>query len=121
MTSDTPRSGRLAGVATLLSLVTCYGTLALVGLLGMLGFAVAINNALWAGAIVFFAGLAVLGLGLGFLRHRKPWPVLTGILGAAVIAYAMYVQYDRITEVLGFVLLSAAVFRDWRQKGTGSA
>ncbi len=103
-----------AALSTVLSLVACYGTLGVVALLGMLGTAIAIDEKLWAGAIVAFAFIAVGGLGLGFTRHRQHWPILTGAGGAAVIGYAMYIQYDRLIEVMGFILLSGAAFWDWR-------
>ncbi|NQV83369.1 MAG: MerC domain-containing protein [Rhodospirillales bacterium] len=104
----------LVAVATGLSLFACYGTLAVIGLLGALGIAIALDEALWAGAIVAFAGLAVVGLGLGLARHRRPWPVLVGAIGAAAIGYVMYGQYDRVVELAGFILLCFAAFWDWR-------
>ncbi|OYV75750.1 MAG: hypothetical protein B7Z66_11685 [Chromatiales bacterium 21-64-14] len=108
------RFGWLAGAATALSLVACYGTLVVITLLGALGITIAVNNALWAGAIVTFSILAVGGLGLGLARHRRPWPILVGGLGALTLAYAMYVHYARLTELAGFVLLCIAAFSDWR-------
>ncbi len=101
-------------MATALSLVVCYGTLAVIALLGALGFAISLNEKLWAGAIVTFAALAVGGLGLGLARHRRPWPALVGGLGATVIGYAMYGRYDRLTELVGFVLLCLGAVWDWR-------
>ena len=109
-----PRFGWVAGAATALSLVACYGTLAVIGLLGVLGIAIALDQALWAGAIVAFAVLAVGGLGLGLMRHRRPWPILIGGLGAVDLGYTMYVQYGRLTEVAGFALLCLAAYWDWR-------
>lgn len=116
MLSDRPQLSRLAAVGTVLSLLTCYGTLALIGVLGMLGIVISFNNTVWAGAIVAFAVLAVIGLGLSLTQHHKPWPVLLGTLGAAVLVYVMFVQYDRMIEILGFIFLSAAAFWDWRLK-----
>ncbi len=114
MSFKTSRFGWIAGVATALSLVACYGTLAVIGLLGVLGIAIALDETLWAGAIVAFAALAVGGLGLGLLRHRRPWPILLGGLGAVALGYAMYGPYDRLIEVAGFVLLCLAAVWDWR-------
>ena len=110
------RYHRVAGIGALLSLIVCYGTLGVIGVLGALGIALAINDSLWAGAIVAFATVAAIGLGLGFLRHRKVWPLIIGAAGAAIIAYVMYVQYDRVIEFSGFILLSLAAFWDWRLK-----
>ena len=104
----------IASAATALSLVACYGTLAAIGLLGALGIAIALNEALWTGAIVTFAALAVGGLGFGLSRHRQPWPILVGGLGAVTLGYVMYVQYDRLIELAGFALLCLAAYWDWR-------
>ncbi len=114
MQSEENRLSRLPGLATAASLLACYGTLAVIALLGALGVAVTLDERLWAGAIVAGAALAFAGLVLGAGRHRKPGPVLIGGLGAMVLGYAMYGQYSRLTEVTGFVLLSIAAVRDWK-------
>lgn len=114
MSLDRSKLNGLAGLAALLSLVACYGTLALVAVLAALGVTIALNEVVWAGAIVVFAGLATGGLGLGFSRHRLIWPVLVGGLGTAAIAYAMFVHYSRAVELIGFALLCAGVVWDWR-------
>lgn len=114
MSTKKSRFAWLASAATVLSLVACYGTLVVIALLGVLGIAIVVNEALWAGAIVAFAVLAVAGLGLGVVRHRRPWPILIGGLGVVILAYAMYVQYARSSELAGFVLLCLAALWDWR-------
>ena len=106
--------GWFAGVGTALSVIACYGTLVGISALGALGFAIQLNEQLWAGAIVLFAILALFGLALGLKRHKVFWPVLLGITGTLAIIYAMYVQYDRLVEVAGFVLLFIAAIWDWR-------
>ena len=118
MQTDGKRYSWLPGLATVLSLLACYGTLAVLALLGALGVAIALDETLWAGAIVATAALAVGGLAVGATRNRHVWPLLIGGLGAAVIGYAMYVQYSRVTEVSGFILLSTAVFWDWRLRNS---
>jgi energy-coupling factor transporter transmembrane protein EcfT len=116
MSAKPSQPGWLAVAGTLLSLGICYGTLGLTSVLGILGIALVVNNTLWAGAIVAFALLAVFGLVLGQRRHRNWRPVLTGGLGAGIIVFVMYVEYDRIGELAGFVLLSVAALWDWRLK-----
>ncbi|MBA3517612.1 MAG: MerC domain-containing protein [Rhizobiales bacterium] len=109
--------GRLrwtAGVATLLSLISCYGSLALIAGLGALGISVALNEAVWAGAIVLFAVLAIVGLAFGPSRHGRHGPLVIGGLGAAALVYAMYVSYSIGIELTGFVLLVAATLSDLR-------
>lgn len=73
----------LPGVATVLSIAACYGTLAVVGALGAMGIALVVDYALWAGAIVAFAILAVVGIALGLRAHHRPWPLLLGAIAVA--------------------------------------
>lgn len=112
--SDTAWTRWLPGVATVLSMAACYGTLGLISLLGAMGFALVVDDTIWAGAIVAFAVLAVVGIALGMMRHRQPWPLLVSAIGAGVVAYAMYVHYDRLIEFAGFAILCGAAFWDWR-------
>lgn len=114
MSSGRPRLAWLPGAAALLSLVACYGTLAVLAALGALGVAIALDEAVWAALILAFAALAVLGLALGLARHGRPWPLLVGLAGAAAIAYAFYVDYSRPAELAGFALLLAAAVWDRR-------
>jgi len=104
----------LGSTATVLSLLTCYGTIAIIGILGALGIAIVLNEAIWAGAIITFASLAVVGFGFGLVRHGQPWPVLIGGLGVGILSYTMYIQYNRLTELVGFIFLSLAAFWEWR-------
>jgi hypothetical protein len=104
----------LALAATLLSLLTCYGTLAAIALLGALGVGIALNEAVWAGGIVLFAALAVAALALRWRRHGRVLPVGLGLAGLALIAFAMYVSYSLPAEMAGFALLCAGTYFDWR-------
>jgi len=106
--------GWFAGVCAALSVITCYGSLAVVSVLGALGMAIQLNETLWAGVIVLFAILALFGLGLGLKRHKIFWPVFLGITGTLAIIHAMYVQYDRSVEITGFILLFLAAIWDWQ-------
>jgi arsenite methyltransferase len=101
------------------ALLACYGTLALIGLLSVLGVSIAVDATAWGGAIVLFAGLTVCGIALGWRRHRRPAPVALALLGLALIAWAMFDRYDRITEIAGFALLFAATAWDWRLRRQG--
>lgn len=100
--------------ATVLALLSCYGTLVLVGLLSLVGVSLAIDDRVWAGAIIFFATLAALALMLSYRRHRTPWPTAAGLFGLALILWVMLGRYDRLVEVAGFALLVAATVWDWR-------
>lgn len=69
MTQASSGSGRLdwlAGGSTVLSIVACYGTLLVISVLSLLGVGLALHTGAWAGVIVFFAGLAVVGTALGY-------------------------------------------------------
>jgi hypothetical protein len=101
-------------LATALSLIACYGTLATVALLGALGLGIALDEAIWAGAIVLFAALAVVALALRWRRHGRGVPVLLGAAGLVLIGFAIYVSYSLPAELGGFALLCLGTWADWR-------
>lgn len=115
----------LASAAVLLSFVACYGTLALVAVLSMLGVTLAVNVHVWAAIIVAFALLAVLGVTLGYRRHRNANPARLAVVGAALVIWAMYGADaiksllgvpGTVVEIAGFAALIAAAYWDWRLK-----
>jgi uncharacterized integral membrane protein len=116
----TVRFGWLGGAGALLAIAACYGTLAVLGALSLLGVTLAINEAAWAGAISLFAVIAVAGMAFGYSRHRVKAPLIIAVVGAALILWAMFVSYSRIVEICGFAALIAAAVWDWRlTKGAG--
>lgn len=126
--ADPGRIARLPQVGTALSLLTCYGTLALVALLSAMGITLAINLQIWAAAIVAFAFLAVFGILIGRRVHGKSGPVLLALVGALVVTLSMYAEplleetlglnRDHV-EIGGFVILVLATFADWRARRSG--
>lgn len=102
-----------AGIAAAtLAVLACYGTLALAALLPLLGLRLAVNSAAWSGAILVFTLLAVLAIVPGFRQHRSPVPGAGATTGAGLIAFALLVEYHVLVELAGFVMLTAAAFRD---------
>jgi len=105
----------LAGIVALgVAACACYGTLAALAVLSVLGITLAVNDAAVAGVVALLAALAAAVVGLGMRKHRSAGPVLPAALGAALIGFAMLVRYDWRIELAGFVLLAAAVAWDWR-------
>ena len=114
MFKQSPLTTWLSRGSALCSIVACYGTLAAIAVLGLLGFSLTLNESIWAGAIILFALISVLGLLFSFRRHHNCSPLLFGALGTGFIAYAMTIDYHLIIEIFGFVLLSVAVLWDWK-------
>ncbi|OOG27831.1 methyltransferase type 11 [Thioalkalivibrio denitrificans] len=108
------RRGFLGMASLAAALVVCYGTLAALALLGVLGIGLALDEGLWAGAIALFAVLAAIAVVAGMRRHRSPGPSVPAVAGAGVILYALFVDYSMVVELAGFVLLAAAAFWDLR-------
>ncbi len=103
----------LLGVAALgLALLSCYGTLALVGLLPLLGIGLALDEGTWALTIAAFVLLTLAALAAGRRRHRALAPTLLAVTGSAAILQALFIDYHPLVELAGFVLLAVAVLRD---------
>lgn len=106
------RRGFMGVLAVGLAVLTCYGTLAAVTLLAMVGAGRALDETLWAGAIALFSGLAVAAIATGMRHHGKPGPTATALAGAGAVLYALFVDYKAALELTGFVLMALAVWRD---------
>jgi uncharacterized membrane protein YdjX (TVP38/TMEM64 family)/rhodanese-related sulfurtransferase len=104
---------RLPQMATALAVLSCYGTLALVALLSLIGVSLAIDDSIWAGAISLFATLAVLALAASYRRHGATGPTVAGLFGLALILWVMLGSYNRFIEGAGFALLIFATVWDW--------
>jgi arsenite methyltransferase len=79
-----------------------------------MGVTIAVNEAAWAGAIVLFAGVALIAVFLRWWMHRRHLPIILAAIGFLLIAYAMFVSYSAITEFVGFATLCAGTLIDWR-------
>lgn len=103
-----PARRGVALIATTLSLLACYGVLGLLAALSAAGIVLAPNETIWKGAIVAFALLAASSTIAGWRRHRSLVPGALAVVGVSLLAWLMYVRFDRALELLAFVLLLAA-------------
>lgn len=100
----------LAGIIGLgLALLACYGTLAAIGLLSVYGVSLMLNETVWAGAIALFTLLTTATTILGARLHGARGPAALSIAGAGLILYALFVDYHKLVELAGFLVLSGAV------------
>lgn len=106
--------GRLGLIAAGASMLACYGVLAVVGALGLLGTTVKFDTALWTGTIVALLALALLGLALNVPAHRRIDPLLVGTCGALLVFYALLGSYDWRLEAAGFAAVLGAALWDRR-------
>lgn len=107
-------------MALVLSLLSCYGTLAAIAVLSALGITLSVPTGIWAGMILFFVLLTTLVVIRNGRRLGRTAPRVTALAGSALIAYAMLVDFDRIVELSGFTLLALAVGWDWRLRPSSS-
>jgi FtsH-binding integral membrane protein len=115
------RLGRYSGVAVVLSIVACYGTLALVAILSLAGVTISVHEGAWAAVIVVFVWVAVLAMGVNFQRHRSFGPFVLSDIGALLVSWVMMVDYSRVLEVIGFALLIVAALWDRQVRRRGPA
>ncbi len=120
-----PRSSWIAGVGALLSILACYGTIAAVATLSLLGITISVNVHVWAAAIVGFAVIAFLGVVLGTRTHGRIGPAIIAALGTLLVIVATYGSNwleeeirlsARMVEALGFGALVSGAIWDWQVK-----
>lgn len=104
--------GRYSGVAVALSIVACYGTLALVTILSLAGVTVSLHEGAWATVIVVLAWIAVLAMGVNLQRHRSFGPFILADIGALLVSWVMFIEFNRTLELSGFALLIVAALWD---------
>ena len=116
-------SAWLPATATLVSILSCYGTLGIIAALSLMGVTIVLNVHVWAAVIVAFALAAVVGLALGCRRHGRTIPLGLAIVGALLVIGSMYGPQgiramlgvpSQAVELIGFVSLIAAAVWDWR-------
>ena len=125
MSSSRQSWGWLPTGASILSILSCYGTLGVITALSATGVTLNLNVHVWAFVIVAFALLAVVGLVLGRRTHGSIGPLVVGMIGALVVIFAMYgsgiiqtilrVPRDAV-EIVGFAVLLAGAIWDLRLK-----
>lgn len=114
MSDSTEKVSRLSCAATALAVLSCYGTLLLIGLLSLLGVSLALDERIWAGTISTLAVVATVAIAASYRRHRIVWPTAVAALGLGLILWVMHGSYDGIVEAAGFALLVAATAWDWK-------
>ena len=110
---DVQRRGLWGCASLLMAAIACYGTLALVALLSMLGVTLAFNEAIWASSIVAFSVGATAVIALGVKRHNSFKPLVPGLLGSGLMVYTMFIDYSLLTELIAFALLAVAIYLDY--------
>ena len=115
------RLGHYSGVAVVLSIVACYGTLALVAILSLAGVTMSVHEGAWAAVIVVLAWIAVLAMGVNIRSLRSFGPFVLSDIGALLVSWVMMVDYSRVLEVIGFALLIVAALWDRQLRRRGPA
>lgn len=110
------RRGWAGSAALAGAILACYGTLAAIVLLSLAGISVAINTAIWGGAIVLFAVLAAVAVGAGVRKHGHYMPLGFAAAGAMLLGYVQFVDYSVGVELVSFGLLAAGVVLDMRRR-----
>ena len=106
----------LGSVTSLLAVATCYGTLAAVTLLSLIGVSVDIDEATLVKLVTGLLILALLGMVYSWRIHRHPDPMLISLGSATLLLWVFYGSYSKPLELTGFALLVVASVWDFRVK-----
>lgn len=114
--SDKKTFARLGSVTGLLAVTACYGTLAAVALLSVIGISVKIDEALMEKLISGLLILVLVGMGYSYRIHRRPGPLLLSIVSAILLGWVFYYAYSKPLELAGFITLTIASIWDFFSK-----
>jgi SAM-dependent methyltransferase len=104
--------GVLGSFATIAAVAACYGVLALVGAIGLLGLSIPLNAQVWTAMIVALAVLAPLGIAWNMRAHGSWGPTMIGAAGELLVCYALLGAYDWRVEASGFAAMLGAALWD---------
>ncbi|MQA67412.1 MAG: methyltransferase domain-containing protein [Alphaproteobacteria bacterium] len=108
------RRGMWGIVAFALAAVACYGAIAALAGLSLLGISLTLDDGVWSAAIGGLAVATALVVAAGWRKHRRWGPTMLAVGGSTLIGYTMIVAYHGLLEAAGFALLAAGVFWDYR-------
>lgn len=111
--SKSSRLSWLGSVTGLLAVAACYGTLAVVALLSLIGVSVDISEASLVKLITVLLSLSLLGLGYSYRLHRHFGPLSLGLAAAVMLFWVFYASYAKPLELCGFATLVIASVWDW--------
>ncbi|MFZ5557723.1 MAG: MerC family mercury resistance protein [Pseudomonadota bacterium] len=94
----------------------CYGTLAAVALLSVIGASVEVDEGFLVKLISGLLLLALAGMGYSYRIHRHSGPLLLSIVSAMLLAWVFYGSYSKPLQLTGFAMLAAASIWDFRAK-----
>ena len=106
----------LGSATSLLAVAACYGTLAAVSLLSLIGVSVDIDEAVMVRFITALLIVALLGMLYSWRSHRHPGPLLLSMSAATLLLWVFYGSYSKPLELTGFALLVIASIWDFRTK-----
>lgn len=116
MSAPEQRLSWLGSVISLLTVATCYGTLAAVSLLSLIGISVVIEEATLVKLITGLLVLALMGMVYSWRIHRHLGPLLLSLGAALLLLWVFYVSYSKPLELAGFALLVIASIWDFCTK-----
>jgi len=106
----------VGSATSLLAVLACYGTLAAVGLLSVVGISIELDEGLLVKLITGLLILALAGMGYSWRVHRHPGPLLLSVASAVLLLWVFYGHYSKPLELTGFVCLVVASVWDLHEK-----
>lgn len=101
---------------SLVAVVACYGTLATVALLSLVGVSVDVNEVVLVKVVTGLLVLALGGMYLSYRVHRKLGPLVLSICAAGLLLWVFYGTYSKPLELIGFAMLVTTSVWDFRTK-----
>jgi arsenite methyltransferase len=114
--TEPSRLSSLGSITSLLAVATCYGTLAAIALLSVIGVSIEVNEGALVTVITGLLILALAGMMYSYRGHGTPGPLVLSIAAAALLIWVFYGAYSKPLELTGFAGLVVASVWDFRAK-----
>lgn len=99
---------KLGIVGSTVAALCCLGVPAFVTAASAIGLGFLVNDAVLAPLMGVSLLILLVGLGLGWRHHHKPWALVLGVLGGALLAVSTFVWHARPGSYVGIAMIVLA-------------
>lgn len=83
---------KLGVVGSFIAAACCLGLPAVLSIVAAVGLGFLIKDAILLPLMIVFLIVMLAGLAFGYKVHRRPWPLVIGVVGAAALFFFIFVH-----------------------------
>ena len=102
---------KIGVLGSIFSTLCCLGFPAIISLLTAIGAGFLINDAILVPFLIISLVIAIIGIFISWLRHKKTFPFILAIISSVVIFVFLFVVYAKVLIYAGLIgLVVSSIF-----------